>query len=87
MKRVVHQILRLGGRAEKGQGQAERVVLCRDAWPIVTVQFKDVHFWGVRFTMKKLLHLLDEVGDEMGGLSWVASPVGEQHRECGWTSG
>lgn len=31
--------------------------------------------------MKKLLHLLDEVGDEMGGLSWVASPVGEQHRE------
>ena len=57
------------------------MVLCRDAWPIVTVQFKDVHFWGVRFTMKRLLHLLDEVGDEMGCLSWVASPVGEQHRE------
>lgn len=54
------------------------MVLCRDAWPIVTVQFKDVHFWGVRFTMRRLLHLLDEVGDEMGGLSWVASPIGEQ---------
>lgn len=57
------------------------MVLCRDAWPIVTVQFKDVHFWGVRFTIKRLLHLLDEVGDETGGLSWGASLVGEQHRE------
>ena len=57
------------------------MLLCRDAWPIVTVQFKDVHFWRVRFTMRRLLHLLDEVGDEMGGLSSVTSPVEGQHRE------
>ena len=55
------------------------MLLCRDAWPTVTVQFKDVHFWGVRFTMRRLLHLLDEVGGEMGGLSLVTSPVGGQH--------
>ena len=31
--------------------------------------------------MRRLLHLLDEVGDEMGGLSSVTSPVEGQHRE------
>ena len=37
-------------------------------------------FLGSQIHHEETFHLLDEVGDEMGGLSWVAS-LGEQHRE------